>query len=308
MAVTADELLTGIKSRIVYPSSQPLFNDTNVLKFADDSIKSKLVPLLKSVNQDYFVRTSRTALVPQQRFYKIPYRALGRTLRDLKLVDSGGNRRDMSLIALEDEHMFRAGSLPEGFFFKGDEIGIVPTPIVDDYALEFWWELPPGKLTQVANCGTVVSFTTTDVTVQSAPSDIAIGDKVDFIAGESGCATLSFDAVVQNLAAATYTFSLDVIPEDLQQGDYVAPALYAPVIQLPDECYPFLETCLAVRILKSLSDFEGARELEEQRKEEEKDLLKMLEPRITGENTVIINRKGVLRGFRGRFLTSRYFY
>jgi hypothetical protein len=306
MAFLADRLLSGLKRRIVQPSSQQLLSNSDILEMADDTIKTKLVTLIKSVNQDFFVTNVQTSLVASQKYYAIPYRALGRTLRDLKLVDSSGNRRDLSLIAIEDEHMYRSGTIAEGFYFFGDKVAIVPTPTDATYSLEFWYELPPNRLCISSDAGEIASFTTTTVTVTSAPTTIAVNSLVDFIAGKSGCQTLAFDSSVTNVASTTYTLASSAIPSGLAVGDFIAPAGKSPVIQLPDESYPYLETCLAMRVLKTIGDFDGAKLLESDKDEEEKALKMILAPRISGETTKIINRRGILRATRGRFLSGSY--
>lgn len=308
MAYLSDRLLAGVKRRIVLPASQPLYSNSDFFALADDTIKASLVPLIRSVNQDFFVIKTITALVQDQTYYAIPYRAIGRTLRDLKLKDPSGNRRDMALIALEDEHMYRAGTIAEGFYFYGDRVGIVPTPQDATYSLEMWWEMPPANLVLSSEAAVVASIGTTTVTVSSAPSTITSGSVVDFIGGKAGCETKGYDVTVSNVSSTTYTFnSASDIPDNLEVGDYISVAETSPVIQLPNEAYPYLETVLCMKILTSVGDFEGSARLEGAAAEEKKSLLSLLEPRIEGETTKIINRKGMLRAYRGRFLTTRYF-
>lgn len=308
MAVTSDRFLSGLKRRIVLPASQPLMSDDDLFEMADDTVKAKLIPLIKSINQDFFVTTSETAFVEDQKDYAIPYRAMGRTLRDLKLIDPSDNRRNLALIALEDEHLYVSGTIAECFFFKGDKVSIVPTPIDDTYSLEFWWELPPAKLIPLSEAAVVVSTTTTTVVVASAPTGITTNAVIDFVAAQSGCATIDFDKTVTGISGTTYTFASGDIPDSLAAGDYICLAGFAPVLQIPDEAHSYLETCTARRVLTAIGDYEGAKELKEAEDDEKKNLLMILEPRVEGECIKIINRKGLLRAYRGRFLSSRAFY
>jgi hypothetical protein len=73
-----------------------------------------------------------------------------------------------------------------------------------------------------------------------------------------------------------------------------------PVVQLPNEVTNLVETLTAKRILNALGDFEGAAALDKEAAKAEKNVRLMLEPRVVGENTVIINRRGLLRGSRTR--------
>jgi hypothetical protein len=298
MAKTTDRLLAGLKRRVIIPSSQPLMSDSDMLALADDVIASTMVPMLKSTRQDFFVTSTRTDLVAATSSYSIPYRAAGRTVRDLKRVDSAGSKLDLNLIASEDEHLFAQTGDPHSFYFKGDKIILVPTPDSADYDLEIWYELMPSSLVETTSASLVSTATTTVVTVDQVPSGITNGVTVDFIQGRSGNTILSMDVTVQGATSTTITFASGEVPTSLGSGDYVALSQQTPVIMLPDECYPLLETLTSMRILEAIGDFEGADRLKDQAKDERKDLLKMLEPRITGESTKIINRNGLLRGAR----------
>lgn len=290
------------------PASQVLMNDTDILAIADYVTRSKVVPLIKSVRQDYFVVSARTQLVTNQVTYDIPSRALARTLRDLKLVDSSGNRRDMALIALEDEHLFRTGTLPVGFYFKGDKVAIVPKPTDSNYGIELWWEMPPSKLVSVSSAAIVQSVVGDDVTVNGIPSGFNTGVLVDFIKGISGNSTIDYDIAITNIAGNTISFGAGLVPPSLVPGDYISLAETTPVLQLPNEAEPYLETTTAKQVLKAIGDYEGSDRLNEDEEKEATNLKILLEPRIEGEATKIINRRSLVRGWRGRFLTSGYYY
>jgi hypothetical protein len=315
MTVTSDELLTGVQRRISQPAVRALLSNTDMLAMADDCIRDTLIPLLKSVSQNYFVTKSEETIVGGTKNYSIPYRALGRTLRDLKLVDSGDNVSDLSLISLEDEHMFSnassGGGVPVGFFFYGDQISLVPTPAssLSGYSLEKWWELPPGQLVVTSEAAEITSIAASPaITVSSVPSTITTGTVVDIIQGKQGCRTLAMDVTIVSVVGTTITFSSSDIPAGLAVGDYICLPQESPVVQLPDEAYPLLETKLGANILSAVGDFEGAGRLEKDAKEQEKNLKMILEPRITGEETKIVNRRGLLWNRWGRRLPGRAFW
>lgn len=294
MAKTADRLLEGVKRRVVLPASTPLMQDADLLAFADDVTASYLVPCLMSVNQEFFVYKTLTDVVVGQAEYRIPYRSIGRTLRDLKLT-LNGSVRDLVNIYLEDAHLYRTGEVV-GFYFRGDRYVLVPTPQSTGQQVEEWYNLAPSALVELDNAAVVTSFTATTVTVSSVPGTITTGTLVDFIQGKSGAPLLKMDATVTNVASTTLTFDPDVIPTDLAVGDYLSLAQTTPVIMLPDEAYPLLETATSIRVLNAIGDFEGAGRLAEDKAREEKDLKLMIAPRNEGENQVVINRRGLLRG------------
>lgn len=316
MTITSDQFVDSLKRRITMPASQALMNNTDILRMADYATKQKVVPLIKSVRQEYFVVKTREAINVGQREYSIPYRALARTLRDLKLVDSSNGKRDLALIALEDEHLYRTGSLPVGFYFFGDKIVIVANPVSSGYLLEKWWELPPANLVPVSSAARVVTVNVNDVTCAFVPTGITTGSVVDFVKGVQGNNTIAvnengtevFDRVVTNVAGNTVSFAPGDVPPTLAPGDYITLAQTTPVLQIPDEAACYLETVTAINVLKAIGDYDGAERLKDTEADEKSNLLMLLEPRIEGEGTKVVNRKSLVRGWRGRYMASGYYY
>lgn len=307
MAKTTTEFLESVKRRISIPAQQALIDDDDILDLGDECLAAYVVPMIISTRQDYFVYVQDTVLVVGQSLYDIPYRAVGRSLRDLKVVDTNETLvRDMVKIDLEDAHLYSNESSsvrPYGFHFQGDKINILPAAQTTDLALRIFFELPPNKLVTVSSAGQVTAISGGDITVDSAPPTITTLTATDFIAGKQGNFTRSFDKTPTNVAGNIITYATADIPATLVVGDYIALAEQSPVIQVPDDCYPWLVTKTARRVLYAISDFEGYDRLEKDDKEEEKRLLKVLEPRTRGETTKIVNRFSIAR--QGRFSYGR---
>lgn len=312
MAITTTRLLSGVKRRISMPASQVLLEDDDILELADDIIKTSIIPLLEGVNQEYFVTSTDISLVASTSEYDIPYRAVGRALRDLKIKDSSDTTsvRNLTKVAIEDSHLYLQNAVTSAFYFKGDRIRLVPD-VASTYAgtdvLEVWYRLPPSRLTGLTNVATVVSATTTVVTVDAVPTGITITTPIDFIQAVSGNRIYAIDKTPTVATATTLTFTSGDIPTALTAGDYIALAGYSPVLNgIPDDAYPYLESLVAKRCLKSIGDFEGSRELDADISDEKKALMSVLEPRIDGEPTIIINRNGLVRG--NKFGQRRWLY
>lgn len=299
MAKTGDQILTGIKRRITIPQSQPLLLNDDILAVADDVVQSRLVPVLISMRQDFFVTTKDVTIVANQVEYDIPSRAVGRTLRDLKRKVDGTGKVDVTLVGIEDEHFSALTGIPNQFYFKGDKVCLSPKPSGGGDILEMWYELMPSKLTTTDKAGRIVSIGTSDVTVSQVPSTLQIGTVCDIVAGQAGHSCKLLDSAITNIAGNVIHFSS--IPTNVAVGDYVTVAGYSPVMQLPDECYPYLETETCYRLLQSISDYEGAKFLQADIEVELKNLKMLLEPRIQGEATKIIPRMGLARGARSRW-------
>lgn len=298
MAKTADRLIEGVKRRITMPSNQALLQNADILAMADDVVESRLVPIFLAAREDFFVISDTVSLVNGTSSYDIPYRAIGRALRDLKMINPALVRRDLNKIALEDEHYYSVASVPHSFYFKADKLVLVPPVGVDGYVLERWYNLMPSKLLALSDVSTVTSVVGTTVNVNIVPSALATGVTVDFIQGQSGNTILAMDKAIVGASATSISFASGDIPSALTVGDYIAQAGYSPVIQLPDAAYALLETYTAQRCLNSISDFDGAKSLESDISEELKFLKMVIEPRVQGESTKILNRNSLLNRSR----------
>jgi hypothetical protein len=310
MAVTTDAILQGVKDRAIVPSNQVTLTDDKILKMIDDVIKVHVVPLVDSVNGEFFVTVELDAIVASQDNYSIPYRSIGRTLRDLKIKNTvTSDTRNCPYIEPEDIHIYKDTALNFGHYFRGDEIYLVPSVASTFSAtesLEKWYKIRPSKLTKLTNAAKVSSIASTTVGVESAGS-IVTGSVVDFVQGKSGNRIYSIDKTCTNVSSTTFTFASGDIPTGLAVGDYVVLAGFSPVVtMIPDECSPYIETMAAMRLLKAIGDTEGGRDLVEDAVAERKNLLELLEPRNEGEPKIIINRESLARG--GKFYQRRWMY
>lgn len=305
MARTSDELVTEIKISCAIPANQALLTDDRILAFCNEEIEAKVLPILQSLNQDYLVTYDTVPLVAGQSAYSIPVRALGRTLRDIKLQDADGQIRSMSLINLEEAHLFNYSSSPTSFYFMGDKVMIVPTPPTG-VALDLveYYLQRPGRLVTVSSCSRITGVATdgltyTTFTVNQVASGFVAGAICDFIQGQSGNSTLDKDEPITNVAGTQITFGL--VDSSVGVGDYIAPQYSSPVLQFPEEGFSYLVGLAGERCLRAIGDTEGAESLAKSLPEKRKYFESMIAPRISGENIKVINRNGLLRGNRSRY-------
>lgn len=311
MAVTADSVLAGVKRRAVVPTNQVTLDDDDILKLIDDVIKVHVVPLVDSTNGEFFVTSELEAITASQDNYSIPYRAIGRTLRDLKIKNTTSNNvRNCPYVEPPDIHLYTDTTLDYGHYFKGDEIYLVPSvpsTFSATESLEKWYKIRPSSLVKLANAAKVTSVSSPSVEVDAA-GDIATNSVIDFIKGKSGNRIYSIDKTCTNVAGTTLTFAAADIPSSLEAGDYVSLQGTSPVVtMIPDECSPWIERLAAREVLLSIGDDVGADKLAPGIAQERTNLLMLLEPRNEGEPKVIINRSGLVRGNRWqqrRFLSG----
>ena len=301
MTVTVDTFLSRMKRRITVPANQVLLTNDQMLQMADDVTMERVVPLILSCMQNFFVYEEEIAGVENQSAYAIPYRSIGRGLRDLKIRWGGDENgmTNMTQVALEDAHEWTNNAIsntPRGFYFKGDKFVILPEPLDDNFTIFAYYNMQPNSLVLLSDAARVASIASNVVTCDSVPSDFASGSVIDFIKGRAGCATLTpYDVAITNVSGNQLTFAADDIPDDLAEGDYISIAKTTPVIQLPDEAVPLLECWTAERVCEAIGDMDNANLLANRAIEVEKNLKMALSPRIEGAQTKIVNRNGLLR-------------
>lgn len=306
MAMIVDNIIAGIKSRSIFETNQITINTPQLLSFLNSIIQLDMVSLIDSTNQEFFVRTVDLPLVANQSRYRIPYRAMGRTIRDLKYHDTtvGAEKfRDMVLINIDDLSFYQVGYQNyAAFYFKGDSIMVVPdvpSTISAGAALQVWYKLKPNAPCLLQDSAVVVSINDPDVTVAQVPSNLSTGSLVDFIQGREGCDIYDFDKPILNINSTTLTFDVGAIPTELQPGDYISLAQTSPVINmLPEECQPLIENKTAKLLLASIGDMAGSTQFDGWITDMEEMIQKMVEPRTDGNPQVIMNRYSLARGRR----------
>lgn len=306
MAMIVDNILSGVKSRSIFATNQITINDDQLLSFLNSIIQLDMISLIDSTNQEFFVRTVDIPIVANQSRYRIPYRAMGRTIRDLKYHDTttGNERfRDMVLINIDDLEFYQVGYKNyAAFYFKGDSIMVVPdvsSTITPGAALQVWYKLKPNTPCFLEDSALVVSVSDPDVTVAQVPTNLSPGTLIDFIQGREGCDIYDFDKPILNINGTTITFDVGAIPTELQAGDYISLAQTSPVINMiPDECRPLIENKTAKLLLASIGDMAGSTQFDGWISDMEEMIQKLVEPRTDGNPQVIFNRFSLARGRR----------
>ncbi len=315
MSKTGDDLINAVNITVTLPNNQVLMTDDRLLSLAQDEIRKTVLPVLIQINQEYFVYQEIDPTVAGKQLYSIPYRAIGRTLRDLKVSNGpnpGDQTADMVLIAAEDMQYYNFASPPSGFCFEGDKIRLAQFPTAAGFFLRKFYLLRPGNITKTDAAGKIIGISGNIITVSTVPMTFANGSTVDFIEGIQGNSTLLMDATITNISGNQITVSsvpdtATGSPGFLSVGDYITLAEQSPVLQLPDEAFGYVVELTSKRVLEAVGDFDGAGTIGKRLSETRKLLQNLCAPRIEGENTKIINRVGLLRGNRFRYRRGFYY-
>lgn len=301
MAITTTLILDAIKRGVTIPSNQVRFTDADFLKFADEETEALLLPILTSLRQEFLVKSKVQACTANIQKYKIPYRAVGRTLRDLKLARTSDTTfiKTLAYISPEDASVYTTtmSGEPFGFTVEGDSIKLLPTPLSADLSIVFYYLLKPSYLVPVTSAGliTAINTTTGDVTIGTAVTGFSTGAVMDLVDGKSGCSVKAEDITNTNVSSTTVTFTASDLPSDLAVGDYVTLSKQTPVMQLPDEFHQSLVQATICRILEALGDQEMYAIAAERLKSKLESAQQLLTPRVESELPVVLDRFGLLR-------------
>lgn len=302
MSKTGDQLISDVQLNVTMPNNQVLLTDQRILDFANDEMSSTVQEMIMSLNQGYFMYLDDSdQTVDGVQEYTIPYRAIGRTLRDLKMRNGapGTNVWNTTLIALEDAVTYQNSTNDFAYYFRGDMIHFADAPRSDEFTILKYYLMRPNRLTKTNAAGKVTAISGDIVTVDVTPATFSAGVLVDFIKGIQGNRTLTFDQTIINVSGNQVTITTP--PADLALGDWVSLAEESPVIQVPEECFTYLSLLTSKRCLLAIGDFDGAKAIDEQIPEKRTLLEKIMAPRAQGENIKIVNRNGLLRGNRQGF-------
>lgn len=301
MAITTTLLLDAIKRGVTIPSNQVRFSDSDFLKFADEETEATILPMLTSIRQEFLVKTKTTACVASTAKYKIPYRAVGRTLRDLKLARTSDTTfiKTLAYVSPEDANVYTTtmSGEPFGFTVEGDYVKLLPTPLSSDLSIIFYYLLKPSYLVATTSAGliTAVDTVTGIVTISTAVSAFTTGATMDLVDGKSGCGVLAEDIVNTNVSSTAVTFAAANLPTGLAVGDYVTLSNQTPVVQLPDELHQSLVQAVICRILEALGDAEMYAIAQGKLEKKLEAAQQLLTPRVESELPVVLDRFGLLR-------------
>lgn len=299
----SSDLIEAVRRRAFLPEVQNSLDKSDILKFINEELFDSVVPLILSMHEDFFTNTAVIPLESNKQAYKIPYRAIGRQVRDVKYKDTNNDVFPMTRIDPVQRNFYQNMYNPRfrAFFLRSDEI--VLAEVVGDNpvgALEFLYYLRPNILVEEERVSTITNIdrTTGIVTVDNVPSNITVSSKLDFLEYNPGHTILGIDVTPTNIVANTITFSTSVIPEDLNIGDVIALSGECIIPQIPTELHSMLAERAAARCLNSLGDATALATSNSKIAEMEKNASNLIGTRTDGQPKKIVNRYSLLNTSR----------
>lgn len=250
MSYTTEAFLEQVKLLASLPSGR--YEDEEILATAYDQLTSTVIPLILGVKEEFYVASETQAVIAGQSAYPIPYRALGLTLREVKLI-RGTEIVDLARIDPTEIRTTEAGT-PWAFYLEGLDVVLYPTPNLADGALKLSYFQAPSRPVLVSEAAQIVDIDrAAGVITAAVPTSWTTADTFDFVSRRNGHRSLGQDIVATDVSASTsLTVATGDIPSSLSVGDYVALAGESVYFQMPDNCYRLLIQLTANEFLGSM--------------------------------------------------------
>lgn len=273
--MTSEELISALKIKGSFPTSNDLFSNSDFLVLFNMQMKLDIYPIMLKLNEEYFLQ-SKDFTITQGATYRIPRRAIGSNIRDLSVVDSNGNYTKINRLFEEDR---ARGS--SGYYMLRNSVELSNDFTSDTLRMKYFGR--PGELVLTTSCAQISSIdtSTNEVVVSSVPSSMINGSVIDFVQNNNPYDLLNYDVSITSLSGTTIGFA--DIPNDLAVGDWIAFANQSPVPQLPEEMHPVLVQSALVATLSSKKD----KALDYEAKVLQKNIenaIAMLDPRVNNDS------------------------
>lgn len=273
----ASELLSQVR---LMGSITPDVSDVDLLLHADMEVQGRLLPLLRTINEEYLVRQLDAA--PINGRIALPPRATGAAVRLVQSLTNGQLRTLPRVDPAADPGPGMVGiGDPWGFYFDGG--GIVLLPAGASATIRVRYFARPGKL--VLETGTPRRITT--VTVGATTTALVLASAYG---GSSPIDIISSGPAHQHVGVSvaytggpsTLTVNNSDLLETPQVGDYVAAPDTSPFVALPEELGSVLALRTAARALAALGYMEEASYQEGRADQYQREAEALLRPRSDG--------------------------
>jgi len=283
------------------PNYQPRFSQSDILALANEEQQSMIVPMIVALREEFFVFRETLSIAAGLESFRIPERAIGRTLREIQYRNETGGTLvyDLPRISIEDSYRFTnlGTGTPNGFMIEGDSIRLLPTPSSDGEAVLYTLRRP-SDLVLSTRTATVTAVGTNTITLSKVPSNLTIGSKIDITDSIPSFPLIYKDLTITNITGLVLTVSgfTGTALASVDVNDVVSTALETSIIQMPSEASIVLVHATAERVLEALSIPDQMKIAEEKLQQKIRACREILSPRVEGSTPKVIQRDGLLRG------------
>jgi hypothetical protein len=281
---------------------------SSVKRRANEEMDLGVVPHILSFHEDYLMDTVSLPIDGSTSRYKIPNRAIGNKVRDVRYRDGNGNLSEMTRVQKEDEMYYQfngGGAVTMGlrpFLIEADEI-VIPegsNPNIGGF-IEIVYYLRPNEIvSEDRTCKiTAIDTNTKTITIDSFP-DAFDGETVfDITSSKSPYKLVTMDITPTTLPdVSNLFFVVDELPSGLSVGDIVALSEETIIPQIPLELQSMLAQRIAIRCLEALGDTAGLTNAMAKLQEMEFKTGSLIDNRVEGSPWKVVNFHSFLRSRR----------
>ena len=252
--MNTNDLLGSLKRHILYPSSSIKFSDPDFVKMMNEQMLWAIQTEFVAMNEDYFVSKVDVPLTANTSKYICPRMATCWSFDQIMYVDGDGTEVLLPRWSYKMENVNPdTAERPYGIILEDAYIKTNPyissSPVG---SLRFYFRKILNQLTEVGNCGTVISIIDNslywDCLLNTLPVGYTTG--VDVINGINPFEVLS-TAQIPSVAGTTVSLLKTSFERPPVSGDIVAPTGYTSTPHLPEEWHSIISVCTAVSILAS---------------------------------------------------------
>ena len=283
MSASTEELLAKVRLQSKIPVRQ--INDTNLLSLADGVISTKIVPEVIATNGSFFKFSPPPVLVtPTSYNYRFPAGAIGGGLLDVI------RKQDIASI-----YYWNLGQITEGdkykvlskygsdyfFILNAGGLSVFPPPWGNFY-LEVHYLLRPGKLIPTSQSTQIIAppdLVNNTITV-SNPYLFTPGKTVDVMKSDGLNERVNVGVLITGITGSVLNLS---DASNMNQGDTVAAAGYAPFLQVPDEYTDYTVDRIVIKLAQLIGDNDLFQMAKASAVESKPNVMNVINPRVKEE-------------------------
>jgi hypothetical protein len=289
-------LIADVKRRAMAPTSQSLFQNTDFCAILTSEMKSKLIPLIKKVKEDFFLSSKDFSIDGTTRSFAIPDRAIGMAIRNVEYADPNNNDEQRAPRTTQGNR----GTSPYwadigGYYLQDNDIVFDEAPTDTSMVIRVYYYRRPSKLVRTSDAGkiTAINTLTKTVTLDNVPTAWTTSYLFDFTKGKGGFQSLGDDKVITAINGFDVTFSA-TLPTSLAVGDWVAEAGESPIAQIPYDGHDLLAQLAAIKVLEGQGDPNLIKFAQDKAMIMEADFLAVISKRVETQPKKIVSRRGLM--------------
>lgn len=304
----ASEFLTQVRNLGMLPSaSTQALDDVSILRHADMEVQTRLLPMLRRLNEEYLVASVDITAVNGR--VELPLRAAGAAVRHVQLVTTGGGLRPLPRLMPEQTYGYpTATTHAQGYYFDGGGLVLQPDGASGTVRLRYY--MRPGAIRTLvtlptsyvgADPGGLIASVTADTptigrttfVISQFTSGVPAGS-VDFVSQGPAHDATNVSVAITGVSATQFHVATSDLTRAVRVGDYAYPAGYTPVVPVPEELSGVLVGLTVARALMACGyQSEAAQQLGDAEKSM-LDVEQLLRPRSEGNPKVLTG--GILAG------------